>query len=43
MKLNIVVCYFRLKAAQIELDKVMTQLKEKQEKLSAIETKVWSS
>ena len=40
MKLNIAACNFRLKAAQIELDKVMAQLKEKQEKLSAIETKV---
>ena len=30
----------RLKAAQAELDKVMTQLKEKQEMLAAIEAKV---
>ena len=30
----------RLKAAQAELDKVMSQLKEKQEMLAAIETKV---
>ena len=31
---------FRLKTAQTELDKVMAQLNEKQEKLSAIESKV---
>ena len=30
----------RLKGAQAELDKVMAQLKEKQEKLAAIEAKV---
>lgn len=30
----------RLKTAQIELDKVTAQLKEKQEKLAAIEAKV---
>ena len=30
----------RLKTAQIELDKVTAQLKEKQEKLTAIEAKV---
>ena len=35
-------CYpkCRLKTAQLELDKVMTQLKEKQERLAATEAKV---
>ena len=37
---NMFVYICRLKAAQTELDTVMAQLKEKQEKLSAIEAKV---
>ena len=37
---NTYTCTLRLKTAQIELDKVTAQLREKQEKLAAIEAKV---
>ena len=39
-KVNKIFCYYRLAGAQAELDETMTVLKEKQDKLAAVEAKV---